>query len=126
MSALNDARSHLEKAREFLQAAEVNQELDLFNVATSDAVISGINSKDAICLALAGRTRKSDAHGEAVAELKAAGPVAAGLASTLSRLLKLRTKSQYQARSVTAGDSKKAVDWATRLLESAEDVVSGR
>lgn len=41
MSALNDARAHLEKARESLEAAEINKELDLYNAATSDAVISG-------------------------------------------------------------------------------------
>lgn len=126
MSAVNDARAHLEKAREFLEVAEMSRDLDLYNAATSDAVISGINSKDAICLALTGSTRKADAQEDAVAELKAAGPVAAELASTLSRLLKLKTKAQYQARSVSAADAKRAVDWATRLLESAEDIVSGR
>ena len=126
MSALNDARAHLAKAREFLEVAELSRDLDLYNAATSDAVISGINSKDAICLALSGMTRKADAHEDAVAELKAAGPAAAGLASTLSRLLKLKTKSQYQARSVSAADTNRAVDWATRLLESAEDIVSSR
>lgn len=77
MTALSDARAHLSKSREFLQAAEINRDLDLYNAATSDAVISGINSKDAVCLALIGRTRK-------------------------------------------------AVEWAQRLLAGAEDAVSDR
>jgi len=93
--SVNDARAHLSKAREFLEAAEVNRDLELFNAATSAAVISGINSKDAIC-------------------------------TTLSRLLKLKTKSQYQPVSVAAADATKAVEWATRLLEGADEVVSSR
>ncbi len=57
MSALNDATAHLAKLREFLRTAESNKELNLYNAATSDAVISGINSKDAICLGLTGRSK---------------------------------------------------------------------
>lgn len=126
MSALNEARVHLEKAREFLAAAHVNLEWKQFNAATSNAVISGINSKDAICLRLTGTTRKADGHNEAVAELKASGPVGAKLAPTLSRLLKLKTKSQYQSVSVAASDANKAIEWAARLLEGAEEAVAGR
>lgn len=126
MTTLDDARAHLAKAREFLAAARSNLDLELFNAATSDAVISGINSKDAICVRLTGTTRKADGHHEAVAELNAAGPGGAALAPTLSRLLKLKTKSQYQSASVAAADAAKAVEWAARLLEGAEVVVSSR
>ena len=126
MTRLDDARAHLAKAREFLEAAQVSHDLGLYNAATSDAVISGINSKDAVCLRLTGRTRKSDHHTDAVTELKAAGPAGAGLAPTLSRLLKLKTKSQYQSESIAAADAARAIEWATRLLEGAETVVSSR
>jgi hypothetical protein len=126
MTALEVARSHLAKAREFLEAARFNLDSELHNAATSDAVISGINSKDAICLRLTGTTRKADSHNEAVAELRAAGPAGAALAPTLSRLLRLKTKSQYQSASVSATDSNKAVEWAARLLDGAEQVVSSR
>lgn len=125
-SALEDARIHLAKAREFLEAATFSLELSLLNAATSDAVICGINAKDAICLRLTGVTRKSEAHAEAVAELRACGPVGASLAPTLSRLLGLKTKSQYQSASVAAADADKAIGWATRLVQGAEDVVSSR
>lgn len=126
MTTLDDARAHLAKAREFLEASRVNLDLELFNAATSDAVVSAINSKDAICLRLTGTTRKVDGHHEAVGELQAAGPAGGGLASTLSRLLRLKTKSQYQSASVAAVDATKAVEWAARLLEGAEEVVSSR
>lgn len=126
MTALSDARAHLDKAREFLQAAEINRDVELYNAATSDAVISGINSKDAVCLALIGRTRKAENHNEAASELKAAGPAGATLAPTLGRLLKLKTKSQYQSVFISASDATKAVEWAQRLLTGAEDAVSDR
>lgn len=126
MTPLNDARAHVAKAREFLEAARFSLDLGLFNAATSNAVLAGINSKDAICLRLTGRTRKADGHHEALAELRDAGPAGAQLASTLSRLLKLKTKSQYQSASVSAADAGKALDWAVRMLEVAEATVSSR
>ena len=73
MNALAAARLHLGKAREFLDAADLEHERKLFNAATSNAVLSGINSKDAICLKLAGRSTKSEDHGEAARELAATG-----------------------------------------------------
>lgn len=54
MTALIEARLHLAKAREFLDAAEASRDLGLKNAPASDAVISAINSKDAICLAVTG------------------------------------------------------------------------
>jgi hypothetical protein len=107
MTTLGEARSHLAKAREFLEAGRVNLDLRLFNAATSDAVISGINSKDAICLRLTGTPRKADSHLEAVAELKAAGPAGVDRAPVLGRLMRLKTKSQYQSESVSASDAKR-------------------
>ncbi|TCC39065.1 DNA-binding protein [Kribbella capetownensis] len=121
MSALDEARAHLAKAREFLEAVELTNDLQLFNAAASNAVTSGIN-KDAICLALTGRTKKSDNHAEAVSELKGAGPVGRESSTTLSRLLKLKSKAQYQAAAVSAADSAKSVDWAGRLLAAAQSV----
>ena len=70
MTPFDNAQLHLSKAREFLEAAEANRDMELNNAATSDAVISAINSKDAICLALTGRTNKGETHDEAVSELR--------------------------------------------------------
>lgn len=126
MIALEEARLHLAKAREFLDAAETSRELGLDNPAASDAVISAINSKDAICLVLTGRSGKSDNHTQAVDELKRSGPAGAELASTLSRLLNLKTRSQYASKSVSASDAGKAVEWASRMRTSAEAVFRNR
>ena len=72
MTVSEEAQLHLAKAREFLEAVEGSRDRKLYNAATSDAIISAINSKDAICLALTGRTSKSDNHADAVPELKRA------------------------------------------------------
>ena len=55
-----------------------------------------------------------------------AGRAGADLAPTLSRLLKLKTKSQYTPVSVTPSDAVRAVLWAQRLMTGAEDVFAGR
>jgi uncharacterized protein (UPF0332 family) len=123
MTALADARVHLRKAREFLDAAELNLDHELFNAATSSAVTSGINAKDAICLALTGSTAKTDDHAAAVAELRRAGSTSKALATTLGRLLNLKNKVQYQTVDVAHADAVKAVEWARKLVDGAAVIV---
>lgn len=123
MTALQAAKEHLAKAREFLQVAELSHDLDMYNAAASNAVTSGINSKDAICLTVTGRSEKNDNHNQAIAELKTSGRVGNGLATTFSRLLKFKSKAQYQSESISATDAAKAVDWAAKMLVSARSVV---
>lgn len=123
MTARDEARAHVAKAREFLEAAELADDLDLYNAATSSAVISGINSKDAICLALTGRSSETENHNDAVADLKAAGQPGRAVATSFARLLRLKGKSQYQAASISAADASRAIDWATRCLDVAKGVV---
>lgn len=124
MTPLNDARTHLRKAKEFLAAAGSNADLGLYNAAASSAVTSGINSKDAICLALTGTTAKTENHSDAVKELKSAGPSTAALATTLGRLLKLKNRSQYDAADITSAQALKSIEWAARLLDGATAAVN--
>jgi uncharacterized protein (UPF0332 family) len=123
VTTLRDAELHLAKAEEFLTAAESNFGIGLFNAAASDAVVSGINSKDAVCLKLTGRSDRSDDHHSAVAEMQKAGRTAAALASALERLLRLKSKSQYQTVSVSRQDAGNAVDRARALFEGAMAIV---
>lgn len=124
MAALEDAKAHLRKAREFLDSAQLNLDVDLYSAATSAAVTSGINSKDAICLKLAGRTNKAEDHKQAVAELRKAGAAAAKLAPALARLIAVKKKAQYQADGMIRTDAIKAVERATTLYEGAVEIVS--
>ena len=119
MTTQSEAQAHLAKAQEFLQAAELSLDLEMPNAACSSAVTAGINAKDAICLMLVGATSKSDNHAAAVAELGSAGQLGHDLSSTFSRLLSLKTKSQYQASSVSASDASRAAGWARRMITAA-------
>lgn len=105
MTALTDARSHLAKARECLEAADVELSGALHTAATSSSVLAGINAKDAICLRTTGRTAKGDDHRAALAELRASGPAGAALASTFRRLIATTTRAQYTAGPVSAADA---------------------
>lgn len=125
MSAVTDAKAHLSKAQQFLLAAEVSLDGRLWDPAASNAILAGINAKDAMCLHLTGRTGKADNHQEAVRELKHAGPVAAQNANHLQRLLSLKALAQYQSRSVSAAKAAKAVHWATEMVDSAAVIITG-
>lgn len=125
MGAREEAQAHLAKAREFLDAATLELDVDLHTAATSSAVLAGINAKDALCLRLTGRTGKSEDHRSAVPELAAAGPAGKALETTFRRLLGLKTTAQYQAAPISRADAAKAVEWATRMVEAARDAVGG-
>ena len=122
MGAHDLALGHLGKAREFLDAADLELDLDLTTAAASSAVLAGINAKDAICLQLTGRTGKSEDHRRAVPELAAAGPAGKALESTFRRLLGLKTAAQYQAGPIGRADAARAVEWARRMVDTARDV----
>lgn len=124
MSYLSDAKAHLEKAREFLESARDEYDLDRYNAAVSAVVICGINSKDAICLKTTRKTGKSENHIEAARELATSGPDGRSLDSTFRRLLALKPKSQYQAAPVSAASARDAINWAQKMFDSAVIVVS--
>jgi hypothetical protein len=69
-----EAAAHLHKAQEFLEAARAAQAQAWHNAAASSAVSAGINAKDALCYATAGRTTAADDHRSAIQELRALGP----------------------------------------------------
>ena len=123
VGALEESQGHLRKAKEFLTAASLEMDLELYSAAASSAVLAGINAKDAICLSLTGRTGKSDDHRSAVPELAAAGPAGKALESTFRRLLGLKTSAQYQSAPISRTDAAKAVDWATRMVDAAADTM---
>jgi hypothetical protein len=69
----------LGKAREFLTAIGFSFDLELVTAATSSAVISGINAKDAICLRLTGKMGETENHLSAVEGLNACGAGSKGM-----------------------------------------------
>jgi uncharacterized protein (UPF0332 family) len=121
---LAEAKAHLDKAREFLESARDEYDFERYNVSVSSAVISAINSKDAICLKTTRKTSKTENHSEAVRELRLSGPDGASLEATFRRLLLLKPKSQYQATPVSASNARDAVSWAQKMHDVAALVVT--
>ena len=124
MTPLQEASAHLAKAREFLEAADVELAGSLYSASTSSSVLAGINAKDAICLRSVGRTAKADDHRSAVVDLTASGPAGAGLATTFRRLLALKTRSQYTAGPISPADAHRAFAWATRMVDAAAEAAA--
>ena len=122
MRVTDAARPHLEKAEEYLRAAELVSRAGYVNAACSLAVTSGINSKDVICLLSVGRTDKPDRHGSAIVELRRSGPTGSAMASTFERLLSQKTKSQYSAAWIRPADAADAVKRADRLFAAAQEL----
>ena len=124
MTAADEARAHLAKARELLEAAEVELAGGLHTAATSSSVLAGINAKDVICLRTTGRSGKGDDHRSAVGELAASGPAGRDLESTFRRLIALKTRSQYTAGPISGADAQRAFGWATRMTQAAADALT--
>lgn len=80
-----EATAHKVKAQEFLEAAQAALGAGWNNAAASNAVTAGINAKDAMCLALTGRTAAADDHRNAVSELHALGSIAREASVALDR-----------------------------------------
>ena len=129
MSAVDESRIHLEKAREFFDAADQNRDAGLYSAAISNAVISGVNAKDAICLALTRTTGKSDRHDDAIGELEAAGAMTKhattteNLATALGRLLSIKGRAQYAPIRFSREDAEASIQWAQELLDGATTIV---
>lgn len=130
MSALDDARVHLAKAREYLAAADLSHDAKLYDAAISNAVISGVNSKDAICLRLTRTTGKSDRHDDAIGELEAAGVATKyartteRLATVLSLLLSVKGRAQYAPILYSRAGAEAAIEQAQELLTGATTIVT--
>jgi len=115
-----EALAHLDKAREFLDAARAALDAGWHNGAASSAVSAGINAKDALCFAVAGRATAADDHSSAVAELRSLGAAGVDPGNALDRLLGLEDRAQYDRRSVGPADAQAAVRRAVTLVAAAE------
>lgn len=124
MGPLEQAQGHLRRAKEFLEAGQLTLDHDMFDAATSSAIHSGINSKDAICLKLTGKTEKTQSHNDASVELRKAGPKAATVANDLKRLTNSKPKAEYQSTATAQTEALRAIERAQRLYDVAAEVVS--
>lgn len=113
---------HLERAREFLDAARAELAAMRWRTAISTAAHSGIASADAY-LARRGNNRRRKDHKEALEDLTAIGEgrLSKEIAQ-LGRLLVDKAPAEYSTKRMTASKARDAVVRAERLLEWAERI----
>lgn len=114
-----DARIHLSKANEYYATAASALADGNFDPAVSDALISGINSSDVICLVALGRRSDSNDHDSKIGLLKQAGDLGNKAAPILARLLPKKNLTQYRTALADKRDAETALPDAEALLELA-------
>lgn len=116
------AEIRLSDARAFLQQADISLQLvdgpRRGATAVSSAVLAGIAAADATCALVLGMV-SAGAHDQAVRLL---GRVSGSNAAVrdMSRLVAIKTASQYAGRSVSEREARAAMARALRLIELAE------
>ena len=117
------ARAYLDKAREFLRAAEDSLGLGNRVAAAGNAVHAGIGAADAITAARAAVVWKGE-HSQAPAHLeKVGGEEGRKAAPHLRRLLPLKNRAEYDPDPIAAPEAKAAVTAAGRMVRIAEQAV---
>jgi hypothetical protein len=114
-----DARIHLKKANSYHAIAARALADGIFDPAVSNAVISGINAADVICLVELGRRNDNNDHEAAVRLLAQSGPFGRQAAPILARMLPRKNLSQYRTAIADERDAERTIEDAEQLLEFA-------
>ena len=115
---LSDARSYLDKAQDFLRAAQHALELSNHTAAVGNAVHAGIAAGDALSAARAGTVWRGE-HAQAAGHLEAAGDEGRQAGRQLRRLLPMKTRAEYDPAPMKAADARTAVQAAERMVALA-------
>jgi len=117
-------RGRLNKANQFLDAADLVRELADEDSKVADAYVTlcvhaGIAAADVICCARLGVHALGEDHNEAVALLASADN---GSAKHLRTLLTMKTKAAYSHTPASAEDCKRAGRAAEMIVEAARRI----
>ncbi len=118
------AAGRLEKATQFLGAAETirdlaDDEADVGDAFVTLCVHAGIAAADYLCCAALGHHAQGDDHEQAVGELKKVRPDGTELGNALGVLLGMKTRAGYDFVSVNAEMRKRAWRRAKQLVDAA-------
>jgi hypothetical protein len=122
-----EARGHLRKAAEFLEAAKRLSEDErdgLPDAVVSMCVHAGIAASDALCCALLGE-HSSGPHNDAASLLRTIATGGDGLSRLLSELLFSKSRAQYSHLPVPPDTVVHALANAESLVRAASDRVAG-
>ncbi|MEJ1089248.1 hypothetical protein WDU99_13075 [Microbacterium sp. Mu-80] len=118
-SDMTDGRARLHIGKKYLEVADLlaGETGEAINVCVGVAVLAGIAAADAICAVALGERYSGPDHKGAVTLLTR---VDHDLGRRLSRLIGLKSESQYGAGLLTAHDRTVSLREATALIEEAE------
>jgi HEPN domain-containing protein len=121
-----ETRAYLGKAEEFLAAARAELTAGRLVAATSLAIHAAINAADAVAGARLGRRSVGQDHDEVVSLLHDAGPDGAAVAKDLTRLLPMKTRTEYEPEGVSKSAATKAVERAERCVAVGRRVAANQ
>jgi HEPN domain-containing protein len=116
----------LKKATWYLESAVANLESGRYNPAVSDAVISGVNSSDVICIAGGGSYAVTAEHSGALRQLQRSGELGQRAVPLLQALLPQKNLSQYRNLLNSHQEAQDAMDAAEELLELAREAAASQ
>lgn len=119
-----DIADHIDRAREFLAAAQECFESKLYSPAVSSAVHAGIHASDVMTGHFLGVRSSSDNHNDAIALLVSAGPNGKRASTQLKRLLNGKPNAQYDPAPISASNARAALSQAERLVRDAGAAIS--
>ncbi|MFT4081847.1 MAG: hypothetical protein QM638_04625 [Nocardioides sp.] len=122
----NLARTFLQKAKEYLDSAQDNRDLERATPAAGDAIHAGISAKDAIVTALTGTTSKAKDHATAARELRqalGANADAAAAEKALRELIAAKADVEYGAKLISLAKVDPLLRRAEMLVDLATKVV---
>ncbi len=122
----SQARTYLDKARQFSLNARDALDGARFDAALLDAVHAGISAGDAITVALGGERSTDPDHlrlADLIEEHAGGGEDARAHAKQLRLLVNKKNLVEYEARRATHADAREGVERADRLVAWAGHVV---
>ncbi len=114
-----EASRHLDKAMEYLRAAQYALESGDLDAAGGNAVLAGINAADCVSGVVNGN-RWNGAHEQATAHAKTAGPDGRAVGAQLAKLLRKKTQAHYEQTRLRPAEAADLVKAAERAVEVAE------
>lgn len=127
----NEARQRLDRAREFLEVAELvvdergeDASFVYASSAASLAVLAGIAASDAACCKVLQERSRSQNHRDAERLLAQILPGGKDAAGDLRELLNLKDKAQYGFLKMSVPEVRKVMRRASQLVEFAAGVLA--
>lgn len=113
------ALRHLEKANQYLRAAQHSLETGDLDAAGGNAVLAGINAADCVS-GIVNADRWNGPHEQAAAHVKRAGDEGRAVAAQLTKLLRKKTQAHYEQARLRPAEVTDLVKAAERAVEAAE------